>query len=290
MTGLPVVRVPASTANLGPGLDALGLALSLVAEVGLGQPPTANGPSVPRAADDRHPAAVAFAAAGGRGPIWVRSPIPMGRGLGYSGAVRVAGALAALVQAGEVTGPAPSDAQRRRILEVVTPLEGHADNAAASLYGGLVVAAAEEVLEIPIAVEVTIVVWVPDGVTTSTDRSRASLPERVELGDAVHNLGRVALLVGAFSLGRPDLLDRATDDRLHQPHRLPLAGDAASALAAGRSAGAWAGWLSGSGPTVAFACDPAQVAAVVAALPASGHTKVLAIDTVGAHVVVSPSD
>lgn len=281
------VRVPASTANLGSGLDTMGLALSLTAEVGSGDPPPPAAPGGARIADGRHPAAVAFAAAGGTGPIWVRSPIPMGRGLGYSGAVRVAGALAAFVQRGEVVDERPSPDQCRAILEVVAPLEGHADNAAASLHGGLVVVAAGQVLGVPMAVEPAIVVWVPDGVTTSTDRSRAALPAEVPLADAVHGVGRVALLVAAFVAGRTDLLDQTTDDRLHQPHRLPLAGDAAQALVAGRSAGAWAGWLSGSGPSVAFACAPDRVGAVAEALPSSGHVKLLGIDTVGARVVRS---
>lgn len=284
MIDRPTVIVPASTANLGPGLDVLGLALDLLARAGLGEPSSQERAAGGRTVDDRHPAAVAFAAAGGHGPIWVRAPIPMGRGLGYSGAVRVAGALLALVQRGEVIGEQLSDVQRREVLGVVAPLEGHADNAAASLHGGLVVVSAGEVVGVPMVVEPAIVVWVPDGVTTSTDRSRATLPATVGLGDAVHNIGRTALLVAALAAGRTDLLDRATDDRLHQPHRLPAAGDAAMAIDAGRSAGAWAGWLSGSGPSVAFASAPDRVDGIAAALPSSGHVKVLGIDTSGARV------
>lgn len=297
----PVIRVPASTANLGAGLDVLGLALAIPAEVGFADrshhgEPADTLPAGARVVDEHHPAAIAFAAAGGRGPIWLRSSIPMARGLGYSGAVRVAGALAAFVQRGDVGPGRPSSEHRRELLALVGPLEGHADNVAASIHGGLVAvandrAAAVEpgprVVEIPMAETPTVVVWVPDGVSTSTDRSRAALPTTVPVADAVHNIGCVATLVVAVATGRLDLLDAATDDRLHQPHRLDPAGDGAAALAAGRAAGALAGWLSGSGPSIAFACRSDRIDAVVAAVPASGHAKVLTVDTVGAHVVWS---
>jgi homoserine kinase len=92
-----VVRVPASTANLGPGFDALGMALSITAEVGVVDDST-DVDDLVAAVDEHHPASIAFAAAGGSGELWVRSPIPMGRGMGYSGAMRVAGAALALAQ------------------------------------------------------------------------------------------------------------------------------------------------------------------------------------------------
>ncbi|MEY4173415.1 MAG: homoserine kinase, partial [Actinomycetota bacterium] len=88
-----LVRVPASSANLGPGFDTLGMALSLHAEVGLGEAPEGA-----RSVDEHHPAMVAFRRNGGEGALWVRSPIPVGRGMGFSGAVRVGGAVAAHAQ------------------------------------------------------------------------------------------------------------------------------------------------------------------------------------------------
>ena len=114
------VRVPASSANLGPGFDTLGMALTMYAEVGLGDTPASAA-----LADRHHPAAVAFARLGGVGRPWVRSPIPMGRGLGYSGAVRVGGAVAAVVQRlgtgwREVAGTVGE------VLAVAADLEGHA--------------------------------------------------------------------------------------------------------------------------------------------------------------------
>ena len=99
---MTVISVPASTANLGAGFDALGMALDLRARVGL--PGTAADPGA-READAQHPLAVAFAAAGGEGQLWVRSPIPAGRGLGFSGAMRVAGVVAATNGALVIAGP-----------------------------------------------------------------------------------------------------------------------------------------------------------------------------------------
>lgn len=271
------VRVPASSANLGAGFDVLGMALTLYADIGCG-----GAPEDARDVDEHHPATVAFRRSGGEGPLWVRSPIPMGRGLGYSGAVRVGGAVAALVQR-DGEHALDDDASKCAVLALTSELEGHADNVAASLYGGIVVAA-ERVARLPMVLEPAIVVWVPGATTTSTDRSRGDLPPTVTRGDAVFNLSRVAMFVAACAGGDVELLRSATEDRLHQPHRLAQVPESAAALEAALDAGAWAAWLSGSGPTVATMCDPDAADAVAAALPASGHTKLLRIDHAGATV------
>lgn len=272
------VRVPGSSANLGAGFDVLGMALTVHAEVGCGSPPPGARP-----ADEHHPAAIAFGELGGVGSVWTRSNIPMGRGLGYSGAVRVGGAAAAVVQR---DGPDAIDSpvHRRDILAVATRLERHGDNAAASLEGGVVIAVDGIVTPVPLALDPAVVVWVPDRTSTSTDRSRTTLPDSVARADAVFNLGRVATFVAACSGGNIGLLRLATEDRLHQPQRLAAVPAAAAALDAGLAAGAWAAWLSGSGPTVAMWCEPGRTDAIVAALPADGHAKVLRIDRAGAVV------
>ena len=272
-----VVRVPASSANLGPGLDVLGLALGLYATAGLGVAPPGA-----RVADAHHPAAVAFADAGGRGEVWVHAPIPMGKGLGYSGAVRVAGATIALAQADpELTGPL-SPEQSARVVDLTGRLEGHHDNVAASVHGGVVAVAGARVQQVPVGFEPVVLVWVPGGSTTSTDRSRSALAAPVPRSDAVFNLGRIATLIAALATGDVDALGDATDDRLHQPARLARVPDSRRALGLGRELGAWCGWLSGSGPSIAFMCDPSRVTSVAdgleAALGERGHTKVLAID------------
>jgi homoserine kinase len=272
------IRVPASSANLGAGFDVLGMALTLHAEVGCGARPARA-----QAADEHHPATVAFRRSGGDGPLWVRSSIPMGRGLGFSGAVRVGGAAAAVVQQ---HGPDALDDEDRcsDVLAVASELEGHADNAAASLHGGLVVAAAGTVTRVPLAFDPAVVVWVPASATTSTDQSRTTLTELVSRDDAVFNLGRVAMFVAACANGDASALRTANDDRLHQDIRLAQVPGSRAAIAAGLDAGAWASWLSGSGPTVAMFCESSRAEEIAEHLPATGHTKVLRIDHEGAIV------
>lgn len=277
---MTTVRVPASSANLGPGFDALGMALSLYADVGIvgddEQPDRA------RLVDERHPADIAFRRADGHGRLWVRSPIPAGRGLGFSGAMRIGGLVAAVAQrAGDV---AAIEAARPTVLETAIELEGHADNAAASLYGGVVATAAGRVVRVPLGLEPAVLAWVP-GFETSTHRSRGSLGGSVSFADAVFNVGRTALLVAALAAGDVEALRWATADRLHQDQRFAAAVPARIALANGLEAGAWCGWLSGSGPTVCLLCDPADAETLAAAMPADGHTKQLSIAPEGAAIL-----
>lgn len=279
MTTRWAVRVPASSANLGAGFDVLGMALTLHAEVGLGPPP--NGATV---ADEHHPATVAFRRLGGAGDVWVRSPIPMARGLGYSGAVRVGGAAAAVVQrAGSAA--LGDESARHEVLAAAADLEGHADNVAPSLFGGIVACVGDRVQHVPLAFDPAVVVWIPAGATTSTEASRLELPATIDRSDAVFNLGRVAGFVAACASGDQEALRAATEDRLHQPIRLAAQPRCAAAIEAALASDAWAAWLSGSGPTVAVMCEPARADEIAAALPGDGHAKLLRIDHEGAVVV-----
>jgi homoserine kinase len=275
------VRVPGSTANLGAGFDVFGMALDVYADVGSGAAPEGA-----QALDARHPAFVAHRAAGGTGPVWIRSTIPMGRGLGFSGAARVGGA--ALAMADAANDPAGAIREHRDvILDIAAGLEGHGDNAAASLDGGIIawIGQVARALRVgPRLRAASVVVWIPE-TTTSTDRSRAALSPLVERADVVHNLGRVVQFALAVERDDPTLLSGATEDRIHQTTRLAAIDGAADMLAAGRGAGAWCGWLSGSGPTLAFLCDAEVEATVQASLSAPGHTKVLRIATVGARLL-----
>jgi homoserine kinase len=268
-----IVRVPASSANLGPGFDCLGMALSLHLELRV-EPFAGEGPT-----EEGHPAVKAFRRLGGEGPVYVRSPIPAGRGLGFSGAARVAGLVAAHLQREgsglDLAAVAPE------VLAHASELEGHADNAAASLYGGVVVAAAGRAARVPLALDPAVVVWVPP-FSTSTDESRTTLATTVALRDAVFNIGRTALLVTALATGDTGLLAVATDDRLHQDVRFERAPASRAALDAGLRSGAWCGWLSGSGPAIALLCSSRQAEEIAAALPGEGHTKMLRIDHEGA--------
>jgi homoserine kinase len=264
-----LVRVPASSANVGPAFDAVAVALGIHLEVlSEGDDP----------APETHPAVRAFRSSGGRGPLFVRSRFPGGRGLGFSAAARVAGLLAVHAQRGHSAREA-----RAEILRVATELEGHADNAAAALYGGVVAVAARRVVRIPLGCELAVVVWIPAG-ETATATARRSLPDQVPFDDAVFNVGRTALLVAALAAGAVDVLRVATDDRLHQGRRLARAHDTRTAIDAMLDAGAFAAWLSGSGPSAAAFVDRTRATSIAAALPKAGRALVLDIDDEGATI------
>jgi homoserine kinase len=275
-----VVRVPASSANLGPGFDALGVALDLHAEIGLVDGSTGAEELVKRV-EEHHPAWIAFAAAGGEGALWVRSRIPIGRGLGFSGAMRVGGAAVAIVQR---LGRRALTDRHADVLAVAAALEGHGDNVAASLYGGAVATDGTRAVRIETPLRPDVVLWIPEE-TTSTTASRTALPASVPFDDAVFNVGRTATLVAALAAGDVAVLSTATQDRLHQDKRFLAAAASRVALTAGLDAGAWCGWLSGSGPTVAFLTASGGGQAVAAALPAGGRSRVVAIDRGGTTVV-----
>ncbi|MFM8238520.1 MAG: homoserine kinase [Actinomycetota bacterium] len=265
-----IVRVPASSANLGSGFDALAVALGVHLEARLGgEAPAGEG----------HPAVRAFREAGGHGSFSVRAAFPGGRGLGFSGAARVAGALAALVQQGhEPENAAPA------VLRLAAAQEGHADNVAASLLGGVVAVAEGRACRVPLGRVPVVVVWTPEA-ENSTAGSRRTLPTTVPFADAVHNVGAAALLVAALAAGDLDALAVATRDRLHQAARLERMPETRTAIEAAVAAGAAAAWLSGSGPSAAAFVDPARAEVVAAALPASGRVRVLPIAIGGAEVV-----
>jgi homoserine kinase len=272
-----IVRVPASSANLGPGFDTLGMALSLYVEAGVidGEIPAGA-----QRIDQFHPAGIAFRRAGGEGDLWVCSPIPVGRGLGFSGAVRIAGIVAAHGQR-HGSDPDEMSAHSPEMLALATDLEGHADNVAASLFGGIVATADGRAVRIPMAFDPAVVVWIPS-YSTSTDESRTKLGNEVSLENAVFNIGRVALLVAALAAGDTDALRSATQDRLHQDRRLAAVEPSKVALDCALQAGAWCSWLSGSGPTVAAMCAFDDAGELAARMPSDGHTKVLRIDHGGA--------
>lgn len=256
------VRVPATSGNLGPGFDALGLALRLHNTLGLD---VADSPDIeiegegaatlPR--DPSHlayRAALAVAARAG-GSARIARPhafrlrqhnrIPLARGLGSSAAAIVGGAVAANALLG-----GPLDPQT--LLDLTTEIEGHPDNVAPALLGGLVVCARASagVRWVRLApASMRIVVAVPD-YPVSTEDARGLLPAQVPFEDAVFNVSRTALLVAALTGGRADLLAEATEDRLHQPYRERLIPGLRKVFTAARRAGAYGVALSGSGPTV----------------------------------------
>jgi homoserine kinase len=250
------VRVPASTANLGPGFDALGMALGLYDTVevtvtdggvrvevtgeGAGQVPT----------DESH--LVVRALRAGVDALGVSLPgvflrchnaIPHARGLGSSAAAIVAGVAAAYGLAGK-----PLD---EHALQLAAEFEGHADNAAASLYGGLVLAWQEgpdyRAVRFDPHQDVSPVVLVPDA-HSATSVTRGLLPDNIPHSDAAFAAGRCALAVHALTM-RPDLLLPATEDRLHQDYRADAWPDTMRMVRELRGNGVPA-TVSGAGPTV----------------------------------------
>jgi homoserine kinase len=295
------VRVPATTANIGPGFDCLGLALDLWNEVtfsleGDGVSVTVAGPDprgLPR--DENNLIARAYLrlceAAGRAAPAGLRIHcdirVPMSSGLGSSSTAIVAGLLGANTLAGR-----PFD--REQLLELAAAMEGHPDNVAAALLGGLtiVVQKHDRLLTKKILVpEVHVALAVPD-LPFSTDDARADLPTEVSMADAVFNLQRTPLVVEALRTGDYELLSQVMDDRLHQASRLKRIPGGRTAWLAALNAGAAAVAVSGSGPSliafVSLATDASRIARVMAeAFAAEGVTATplgLAASAVGATV------
>jgi len=262
--------VPATTANLGPGFDCLGLTLDIWNEVTVGFAEdglrvAVEGEGVGRLPDDgSNPIARAaldlLEERSVRPPglrIECRNGVPPASGLGSSATAVLAGLMAVNALLG---GPLTTD----ELLARAVDREGHPDNVAAALYGGLVVVVEREgeLLVRRFDVPRTHVAVVIPAVAASTLESRESLPAQVPLADAVFNIGRATLVVEALRSGDLDLLGRVMDDRLHQGTRLGMTPGAAAALAAGREGEAGAAALSGSGPgLIAFAPSRAAAAA-----------------------------
>ena len=292
------VRVPATSANLGPGYDAVGLALSLSMRVGLDRAPApiievygTGADLIPRGPD--HPAyrAASFVAeivgeSDAHFHLVQENDIPPTRGLGGSAAALVGGAVAANdLFGGQIAAP--------DLLNLVCELDGHPDNAAPALLGGLVIGTLTPEGVSAVRLEpkdLKAVVAVPDFAVSTTDARRV-LPEQVPHHDAVFNVGLSGLLLGAVATGAYELLRVAMQDRLHQPYRSHLIPGLEDVIEAALATGAYGACLSGSGPTVlAFAPEahaPIIASAMRAAFEARGtdaKSWALDIDLVGARV------
>ena len=283
------VRVPATTANLGPGFDCLGLALDLWNETifsyeGRGAVAVVTGEGADRIPLDGSnlilKSALRVYDMLGKKPqpgLLVRSfnAIPVGSGLGSSAAAALAGVLGANALLGDPLS-------QLQVLELVTGIEHHPDNAAAALHGGLVLVglAGEHIVHRPVwdgtlgGDVLQAAVALPD-VALSTAAARKALPAKVPLADAVSNMAMTALVLEALKSGDLGLLGEVMVDKLHQPYRLPLIPGAAEAIQAARKSGAAAAALSGAGPSViAFGLEGMdQVAkSMQRAFSDAGHT------------------
>ena len=307
--GQPVtVVVPATSANLGPGFDSLGLALTLhdtvearLTEAGLAVEVTGVGADHAWRPAEKHlviQAMQAGFAAAGEEPsgiaISCRNEVPQGFGLGSSAAAIVAGLLAArALAAGHKAGVSPADVlPDDEVLRIACEMEGHPDNVAACLAGGLTITwtgpAGPEVVRFTPAPELAPVLCVP-AIPVATKAARNALPEQVPHADAAANSARTALLITALT-GRPDLLLAGTEDFLHQRYRAPVMPGTATLLAALRDAGIPA-VVSGAGPSVLALTvdgqigDAADVARIAAQQCENWRVLPLRVDTQGARLV-----
>ena len=264
---MTIVRSPASSANVGPGFDVFGLALATYVYVTDDPDHVADGlaGNTWDSCGEDHIARIAYERAGGRGPIWFSFDFPPGRGLGFSAAARAAGATLAYLQVGQSASEAKDNAY-----QIGLTLEGHGDNAAPATYGGIHIVAGETRHRLNAEFPAEILVWVPDTETTPTDENRAGMTSAVNRSDAVFNLGRLGVLMSAIYEGNPDLLGCGTEDRLHQEDRLLSSPASKDALHAGLDAGAYAAWLSGSGPSVAIAVSSDRSEEIAGLMPAGG--------------------
>ncbi|WP_306231515.1 homoserine kinase [Agrococcus beijingensis] len=301
------VRVPATSANLGPGFDTLGLALNVhdelevvatesgvtveVSGVGAagdpeGAVPTDESNLVARAA--LH----VFDRVGVEAPglaLKATNSIPHGRGMGSSGAAIVSGVLAAKGLLAGIVDVSDTD-----VLRYATELEGHPDNVAPAIFGGLTIAWVDESgprhKQLAVHRGVSLLVAVPEA-TMSTKLARSLQPDAVPHADAVFNLSRSALLVAALTQS-PELLLDATEDRLHQAYRASAMPETSALIGDLRAAG-HAAVVSGAGPSVlVLASDPAarlEAAAIVEQRPAGWHARLLAVDIRGGMVEPIPS-
>jgi len=300
------VLVPCSTSNLGAGFDAIGIALSgpdLMVRVvpggdslrilrlsgeGADRLP---GDSTNRVIDAAYRAArdAGVDPASLRAELSIHSSIPLRRGLGSSAAAAIAGGLLADALADGRIGA-------ERVLRMAVEMEGHPDNVVPALRGGAQVSVRDargqiQSCSIEIRAPLRAALYIPDQ-ELATSAARAVLPKQVPLADAVHNLGRAALLVAALGEGRVDLLGEAMDDRLHQPARSSLLPWLPSLLAAARSAGASGAALSGAGTSICALCttDTARDVArammnAAAQLGVAGRSEVVDVAVPGARVV-----
>ncbi|MBM3959064.1 MAG: homoserine kinase [SAR202 cluster bacterium] len=294
------VRVPATTANIGPGFDCIGFALDIWNETTVERAPFGfqiegeGEASLPR--DSRNLVITglmsAFRAAGVKPDEFAyrcRNSVPVASGLGSSSAAIVAGILA---------GASFLDRrfEMRELLDLAASIEGHPDNVAPALLGGCQIGVKHGAHwytdPVSLPPELKAVIFVPDQSSKgSTMETRLALPAEVSRSDAVYNIGRAALLVNALANRNFDALKVATEDRLHQPARSSLFPYLNHVIKAALAAGAHGGFLSGAGPSVIALASAREMTVAYEMTEAArlfgvaGKTRVVMPTIKGAHVV-----
>lgn len=254
------VKVPASSANIGPGFDALGLALDLYNTYTFQE--IEEGLEINGVKDEYNNSnnliytsmlttfeKIGYSPKGIR--IDVKSEIPISSGLGSSAACIVGGVIGANYLAGQ---PLSKD----QVFSIATEIEGHPDNIAPAIFGGLIVSIMEEgkvyYNQIDIHEGIKFVVFLPD-FTISTKLARSVLPSQIPYKDGVYNVGRVALLLSALSNGSFELLKYGLKDKLHQPYRSKLIKGFEEISGKCEELGAFGVYLSGAGPALMSIVD-----------------------------------
>lgn len=300
------VTVPATTANLGPGFDCIGAALTLYNELKFIREEinpneklviTVTGSEAAKVATDEsnlvYQAFVKFFQHIEQTPppikIEIKLGVPLARGLGSSATAIVGGLIGANVLAGEILTSA-------QIMELAIEIEGHPDNVVPALLGGCRLAATSnmgwEICDIPWNSEVVPVVAIPD-FELSTSEARKVLPSEVSRGDAIFNAAHLGLLLRGLETGNKDWLRAALQDKLHQPYRKNLINHYDAINAVALSAGAYGMVISGAGPTLLTLTNTANSQAVATAMVSEWENKgvkaevqTLQIDNQGARSVV----
>ncbi|MEK4004868.1 homoserine kinase [Paenibacillus sp. FSL H3-0333] len=260
------VKVPASTANLGPGFDTLGMALSLYAWIEMEEAAETvfhlYGDEMAGLPRDKSNllykvAQMVFAEAGVQVPelsISMYSEIPLTRGLGSSASAIIGALAAANAMIGSPLGQA-------KLFDMATAIEKHPDNVGASLFGGIITAVWDgehaDYIRIEPPQELEFLVVIPE-FELETVKAREALPAEVTVSDAVHNISHTSLLTAALAAGRLDLIGTAMQDRLHQPYRAPLVPGMEKLLAEAPGHGALGIALSGAGPTLLCMVDRSE--------------------------------
>lgn len=287
------VRVPATTANLACGFDVLGCAYSLYNTLSFTLSENLSFSGCPEEFQNEDNLAwIAFRAvydAQGEAPPFVHidisADVPVCRGLGSSAALLCAGAAAANALGG-------FGLDKAELLAIVTPIEGHPDNLAPALFGGMVASLLYEGKVYYSAIEVNpslrFAVCSPDYVL-STHESRSVLPKEVPFKDAIFNMSRVALLPRAFAEADRAMLSLCLDDKLHQPYRRRLIPGMDEIEAMAKDLGCIATCISGAGPSLLCLNDDAAIASklqqAVKALPHNWQVRDLAVDFEGTVIV-----
>lgn len=264
MSQKATARIPASTTNLGPGFDVLGLALQLYSTVSLEITDNQTEVVVSGVDIEKIPSTTDHVAFRAVESVYQRSGqqlpnglilnivngIPAIRGLGGSGTAILGGLLTANALCGKPFS-------RSELLNFAATIEGHPDNVAASMHGGLVISVQEndqiQTIQIPCDPDLHIVLAIPE-FTLSTQKAREILPKHVKFADAIYNISRSSLLVASIATGKLELLSNAMTDKLHQPYRSTLIPGYYDVVDAATSAGALSIALSGAGPTIAAYC------------------------------------